>query len=256
MDSVIYRQIYELERDHWWFQGRRAIINSLLGQYMSGRVADALDIGCGTGFNADLLKVFASTVYGLDSSDRALAFAHSLNADVVLLKGKFPFYEDPRKYHLISLFDVLEHIRDDGEALKKVEDLLHPGGVAVFTVPALPLLWSEHDVLAHHKRRYTKQTLTDVISSHTNLEIERMSYFNFFLFLPILLFRKIKRRMRSSDHRDSSDIFEVPRFLNALLFKTFLMESYLLRHINFPVGVSLICVARKRDASLASSHEK
>lgn len=256
MDSIIYRQIYERERDHWWFQGRRAVINTVLGRCISGKVADALDIGCGTGFNAELLKEYAHTVYGLDPSNQACEFVRLTGAAVVLLKGEFPLYQDVRKYHLVSLFDVLEHIQDDGEALKKVQDLLHPGGVAVLTVPALPLLWSEHDVLAHHRRRYTKQTLTDAISSHTNLEIERISYFNFFLFFPILLFRKIKRYMRSPDREDSSDIFEVPRFLNSLLLKTFLMESYALRHINFPVGVSLICVARKSDASRQSSHEK
>lgn len=243
MDSSLYRQFYQLEKSHWWFRGRRDIIASVLLPYVRQKVASALDIGFGTGFNAVLLQNFAEKITGLESSDEAIALARAAGASFPIIKGEFPAVVINEQYDLVSLLDVLEHIDDDRQAVREIERLLKPGGIAVITVPAFSFLWSEHDTLAHHKRRYTRRKLTSLVAAETKLVIEKTSYYNFFLFFPIVMFRFMRRIMGLK--KGESDVFPVPRMLNKLLYIIFSFESRLIPWMSLPVGISLISVVRK-----------
>lgn len=243
MDTSLYQQFYQLEKSHWWFRGRRNIITSILSSCVPDKVESALDIGCGTGFNAALLKKFAEKITGVESSDEAITFAEKVGISFPLIKGEFPLVVIKEQYDLISLLDVLEHIDDERQAAQEIERLLKPGGIAVITVPAFPFLWSEHDTLAHHKRRYTQRTLMSLFAAETQCIIEKMSYYNFFLFLPIVTFRFMRRIIGLK--KGESDIFSVPHMLNEILYSVFSWEHLLIRHLNFPIGISLICVVRK-----------
>lgn len=243
MDSSLYRQFYQLEKTHWWFRGRRNIIASLLSSCMTHKAETALDIGCGTGFNAALLQHFAGKITGVESSDEAIAFAEKAGISFPVIKGEFPTVAIQDTYDLVSLLDVLEHIDDDRKAVREIERLLKPGGIAVITVPAFSFLWSEHDTLAHHKRRYTRRTLMSLLAAETHLAVEKTSYYNFFLFLPIVTFRFMRRI--AGLKKGESDVFPVPHALNEILYRIFSWERMLIPHIRLPFGISLICIVRK-----------
>lgn len=237
-------ELSDLENKHWWFRGRREILKNVLRQFLTQPTTRALDVGCGIGSNFPLLQGFAKEVEGLELDKEAVAKTHASNPSLKILQGEFPKVPLPKEsYDLITLFDVLEHIANDKEALKEVDKILRPGGLAVITVPALPWLWTEHDELHHHFRRYRKRYLKKLAKIYPNLKIEKLSYFNFFLFLSVALFRLLKSTTGIKTSR--TDFFSPPGPLNSLLAKTFALEGKFLRFLNFPIGVSLILVLRK-----------
>lgn len=243
MNPELYQQHARLEEEHWWFRGRREVIRSFLRPALPRRVGQALDVGCGTGLNARMLREFAEDIEALESSDEAIAIAREMIPELRVRKGHFPDSASGGPYQLITLLDVLEHTDDDGAALRRIEELLAPGGVALLTVPALPILWSEHDELAHHRRRYTRASMLEAITRNTSLEVQRISYFNSMLFLPIFAFRMARRALKLNP--GASDFFPLPPQVNALLHGVFSAEAKLLRKVSAPVGVSLICVLRR-----------
>ncbi|OGF90510.1 hypothetical protein A3I27_02490 [Candidatus Giovannonibacteria bacterium RIFCSPLOWO2_02_FULL_43_11b] len=243
MERAQYIEIYNIEKYHWWFRGRRKVISECLKLFCPEKVEKALDIGCGTGFNATLLGNFAKNVFGLDSSDIAIDLANKLNPNFTLILGEFPRIELREKYDIIAMLDVLEHLEDDSAALKKIEEQLKPGGLALITVPAFSFLWTEHDNLLHHKRRYTKAGLRARILFDTNLIIKKLSYFNLLMFPVIFVFRFLRKIFNFNE--GESDFFILPRILNNSLEKIFSLEANILRWIDLPFGVSIICVLQK-----------
>lgn len=243
MEKQLYQEMYDIEEKHWWFHGRRKILYSVLKQAI-GKVEKILDIGCGTGFNAQWLRGLGREVYGLEMSEEAIKFARSRAPELNIIKGEFPNHKIKEKFDIITLFDVLEHFDDDGKALAAVRDLLNPGGYVILSVPAFSFLWSEHDELAHHKRRYTGRELRDKLTA-AGFEVVRLTYFNTFLFPLILVFRFLRKifGLRAG----KTDFFMAPAPLNLWLAKIFGAERFLLRYISFPFGVSLLAVVRKAN---------
>lgn len=237
--------MYKIEKYHWWFVGRRNIIYMFLVNFLPNKINNAIDIGCGTGLNTSLLKSFSNNVAALESSDVAINFVKKSNPELSIIKGKFPDFYSNEKYDLITLFDVLEHIKDDSYSLKRIEELLNPGGVALITIPALPLLWTEHDELFGHYRRYKKGELENLITSNTKLSITKISYFNFFLFPPILLIRLIKKIYNF--RKGESDFYNSSKPINYLFSKIFSLEGFFIKYVNLPIGSSIICVLRKDE---------
>lgn len=243
MQKQVYQQIYEAEKTHWWFVGRRNIIRTALDKHIPHKVDEALDVGCGTGLNALIMKSFARKVTGLDPSGEAVRFSHMRAPDLSVIQEAFPYTELKGQYDLVTLFDVLEHIEDDSLSLQKVEKLLRPGGVAVLTVPAFPFLWSDHDKVLQHYRRYTMSTLKNVITKNTKLRIIDCNYFNTLFFLPILIFRVIRKIFHILP--DRADDFMVSDTINKLCLSIFNMEGKFVQKVKYPFGVSIICVLQK-----------
>lgn len=244
MEPSLHHTIYEMEKDFWWYAGRRRIIFYLINRILSLHARRALDIGCGSGLNALFLPAHIKEVIGIEISDEAIKAASRTNPRLKIVKGSWP--DDvsvPGTFDLITCLDVLEHIKEDGAALQTIESLLAPGGIAFLTVPAFPFLWSDHDTIAHHFRRYTRPNLHTLIQENTRLNILRLSYFNFFLFFPIVFFRMLKKIMplRSG----TSDIFLTHWLINTMLTSLFGAERFILRSQNIPIGVSLFCILKK-----------
>ena len=238
-----YKELYRLERTHWWFVGRQKILQDVLSSFIPGKVRRALDIGSSTGAHAPLLQSRSKEVLLVEMSSGAALLSRKSGSGATVLQGTYPGVPTEGKFGLVTFFDVLEHMENDVSAVRHAEGLLEPGGFLVCTVPAFDFLWSEHDVLEGHYRRYRKQEVRALISQNTRLKIRRLSYFNITFFLPVVIFRTLKNLLRI--RTEATDIKIPLPVVNNFAARLFGSERWPLRFFDFPFGVSLICVAQK-----------
>ncbi|MBB6125267.1 class I SAM-dependent methyltransferase [Sphingobium subterraneum] len=243
MDAAIYDRMTKIDETHWWFRARRRIIATLLDRYAPARrPLQLLEVGCGTGSNIRLLQRYG-VVEALEPNDGAREFS-SHRTGIDIKSGFLPDgvdLEDDR-YDLIALLDVLEHIPEDAGTLMLLRKKLSLGGVLLITVPAIPWLWSKHDVAHHHQRRYTERSLRSVLDG-AGFEVEHLTHFNSLL-LPIIV---ATRAIGKLTKRTGGDDNVPPPPVNAMLERVFGFERYWAARFRFPFGVSLAAVARRRD---------
>lgn len=237
MSPEIYRQMAQLEQNHWWFVARRKVLRTLLQTLALPAAPSILEVGCGTGGNLPLLQKFgAVTAVEMDAYARQQA---SKQNGSVILPGYLPDHLPPLPAHdLVCLFDVLEHIPDDRAALHALRSVVKPGGVLLLTVPAYQWLFGSHDSAHHHHRRYLATALQS-LARQTGWQISRVSYFNTWL-LPIVMLHRFKQRILPGT--GGSDASMPAPWLNRLLTTVFSSESRWLRHHNLPCGVSIFIV--------------
>jgi SAM-dependent methyltransferase len=245
MQQHTYSIMYEVEGSHWWFAGRRRIIESFLAplceQMKPGRPR-ILDVGCGTGANLEMLAQFGEAA-GVDVSSDALEFCRQRGLQNVRQgEAEHLPYEDG-SFDLVTGLDVVEHLDDDLAGLREMRRVLRPGGHAFIFVPAFMFLWGVQDDISHHRRRYTLAGLRKVVRA-AGFEIERSSYANLAFFAPVLIGRLL---MRVTGFRPESENNITIASLNGILGRILGAESSILRHMNLPLGVSAICVARRID---------
>jgi len=184
-------------------------------------------------------------VVGLDRSAQALRFCRLrqqrrlCRSDAVAL----PFKDG--KFDLVTALDVCEHLNDDAAGLREIARVTRPGGWVILTVPAFAFLWSDHDRVLWHKRRYTLSQLTARVTG-AGLSVARISYFNLPIFPAACVFRFAKRIWKRRGP-PTSDFLAVPPLLNSLLTRLLALETSALKRLNLPLGLSLVCVARKAD---------
>lgn len=239
----MYTEMASLENDHWWFKGRRAVVFDLIRRQVTpgGRI---LDVGLGTGYNAALLQKLGFCVDGVEPAVEVQMMISSLPQSIRVFSSEFPCAEVPdSSYDAVLLLDVLEHLPDERAALADVYRVLKPGGCVIITVPAFGFLWSDHDKRAHHVRRYRKSELFRSLQT-AHLAARTLSYYNFFLFPPIVVVRFITKAVPRFAAVD--DFKKTPAMLNFWLAALFSGEKYLLRWISFPWGVSLVACAFKK----------
>jgi SAM-dependent methyltransferase len=241
MDESLYHLFYGQEEHHWWFAARSEIVRGIIGRYGNIRSGDTvLDIGCGTGA---MLKALADDykVVGLDTSPLAVKYSMQRGCEDVFQMPVEDFPKDRFRVKAALLLDVIEHIEDDVAVLKAAREIVEPDGRVIITVPAHMWMWSAHDVVNHHKRRYSKAGLK-VALARAGLEPVKLTFYNTWLF-PLLAARKLIDRMLSHDSAHLTDQ-QPNRAVNTILRNIFASEKYLLRAVNLPVGVSLLAVAR------------
>lgn len=246
MEQEMYTYFNAIEETHWWFQARKEIIKTLLNKYHKKNPEDhVLDVGCGTGMMAKELAEYGQ-VWGLDNDPSALEYSRKKAEGARFILGSLPDDMPARQFKLITLLDVLEHIENDTEALQKLEENLEPNGTLLITVPAYRFLWTSHDDINQHKRRYTIGELKEKIEG-ANLKIEKISYYNTFLFPPIVAAKKIINALYPHRKKSHFGIMSPSPLINAPLKPIFTLEKYFLPHINFPFGISIIAVASKKE---------
>jgi len=235
-----YLEMSETEDRHWWFRGRRRILSSLVASLGLPAQARILEVGSGTGGNLRMLAGFGSvSAMEMDAGARELA-ARKLGAGFDVRAGRCPG-EIPfagERFDLICMFDVLEHIEEDGETLRALRGLLGEGGRLLVTVPACRWLWSAHDEFLHHKRRYTAAGLRQVAEG-AGLEVRRLSHFNTLLF-PLAAIARLKDRLMGSAQATGTAVPAGP--VNAAFEGIFALERHLLPRMDLPFGVSLMTI--------------
>ena len=245
MQEHTYSIMYEVEETHWWFVGRRRILKSFvaaIAEKMAKTDLQMLDIGCGTGANLEMLAEFGDA-QGVDLSAEALTFCRTRGLEHVKQgEAENLPYED-KSFDLVTGLDVVEHLDDDLAGLKEMHRVLRPSGRALVFVPAFMFLWGVQDDVSNHRRRYTLAEIKDVLQ-RAGFEVERATYANITFFAPILLGRVL---MRITGYRPASENNLTIGAFNGVLGRIFGTEASFLRHLNFPFGVSIVCVARRMD---------
>jgi SAM-dependent methyltransferase len=246
MESAEYAVMHEQEMVHWWYRGRRTLLQRLLARHLpAGRTPPRLlDFGCGTGGNS-VGYAAQGPVIGVEPDREALRFAASRPAvarhrlDYCRALGTaLPLRS--ASFDGVIASDVLEHIADDGTAAREITRVLRPGGVFIFSVPAHPWLWSAHDVALWHQRRYRRRELVRLLRG-AGLDLRWLSYWNAVLF-PVVAARRVLTP-RLGDGQAVSDTALPSRPVNAVLTGVLRAEARALGWLRFPFGVSLVGVA-------------
>jgi SAM-dependent methyltransferase len=239
MERAAYREMADLDQRHWWYLGRRAVLADLIRRVaMPPAGARILEIGCGTGHNLEMLGRFGQLdAVELDDESRAIA-EERLGRKV--MSARLPELEGvpDRSYDLVAALDVIEHIDDDAAALAAIAPKLKRGGKFVMTVPAHRWMWSAHDSVNHHKRRYSKRDLRALVEG-SPLKLEKLGYFNSLLF-PLAVVDRIASKVRG---KDEAEVKLPSGPLNAGLQAVFAAERHFVGRLPLPPGLSLFAVA-------------
>jgi len=243
MKEHTYPIMFRIEQSHWWYAGRRKILASFIEDICS-RVTDRrpriLDVGCGTGANLLMLSKFGDAE-GVDVSEDALAFCRERGLENVKLGAAEQLPYEDGTFDLVTALDVVEHLDDDLAGLREMRRVLRPGGRVLLFVPTFMFLWGLQDDVSNHRRRYRMPELGRVLEQ-AGFEIERTTYANITFFMPILAMRKLMRL--TGIKAESENNINVSAF-NGMLGRMLGAESFVLRYMNIPFGVSGLCVARK-----------
>jgi SAM-dependent methyltransferase len=243
MDADTYAVEAQVEADHWWFVGRRALFAREIEALGLRRQSAVLDIGTSTGTNLRLMRDMGfGDVIGLDFSEEAVRYCASKGLGQVRRGDVCAIPFDNASFDLVLATDIIEHVDDDALALREISRVLRPGGVALLTVPTFQSLWGLQDEVSHHKRRYRLGELVDKVRD-AGLSPLRSYYFNYLLFLPIWLARQVIAllgvRLQSENQVNTAA-------LNKLLGAIFHLDVRTAGMVRPPLGVSAMVIAKKK----------
>jgi ubiquinone/menaquinone biosynthesis C-methylase UbiE len=242
--ELAYEQKYlQLEKNNWWFVGRRQLIKKICKRIVN-KDSKVLDIGCGSGRNMGLFN--SGNVYGLDISSISIRKGRD-SGNKNLLVGdalKLPFKNNV--FDCIFCLDLLEHIENDKKVLEEASKILKDDGLFISFVPCFNFLWGDHDIVNNHFRRYSKKDFKRLIKD-LNFSIEKNYWWNFLLLFPIFLYRSIKKVVKKKEIR-IDDHINLPLILNSFLLAVLKIENYLVsKNIGLPFGVSLVTILRRTN---------
>jgi ubiquinone/menaquinone biosynthesis C-methylase UbiE len=246
MDINYFKEYYTLERSHWWFTARKKILESQVQNLATTSNIKILNIGVATGSTSEMLANFGQ-VTSVEFDHECCEFLRS-ELKMEVIEGsitELPF--EANSFDLICAFDVVEHVKEHEKAVSEMKRVCKDSGTIFCTVPAFNFLWSQHDDINHHVRRYTRTEFSNLFSGSG--KINYSSYFNFFLFLPVACFRFVSKIFPSAITRKGagsdftvkgSDLF------SNLFYHIFSSENALIkRHYSLPFGISYMLIWKK-----------
>jgi SAM-dependent methyltransferase len=248
MDRDYFKKYYNFERHHWWFRIRgKILMNTLRHELNSKQKLTILNIGVATGRTSELLSEFGD-VLSVEYDKESFEFCRDelnlfiINASILNL----PISDE--SFDLVCAFDVLEHVDNDELAWNEMVRVCKPGGYIYVSVPMYQFLWSSHDIVNQHVKRYSKKDLIN-LSDNTKGNIILNIYFNAILFIPIFLFRKFKNLFFVNNEINISDFDKQQNpILNIIFYYIFNFESYMLKFIKFPFGISSLLLWKKNTS--------
>lgn len=241
MNDNLLEKFDEIEKTHWWWEGRRELVKILLSAKRPKRI---LDVGCGTGETLSFLHTLfpKAQLWGVDTSAKAISYAKSRgHKNIIKVNGgKLPFKDG--FFDVVLFLDVLEHIKNDQAAIDEAKRVLKPKGNIVITSPGLQFIWSDHDSKQGHIKRYTRREIKN-LAKNGQLKTKFISYFNFFFCPPIIAVRLLSRlsMFRSFADYDRGINFDIAKIgpLNGVLKNVFTTEIRALRYVRYPIGISI-----------------
>jgi SAM-dependent methyltransferase len=243
MQAHHYPILYEVEESHWWYVGRRQIIQSLV-EKIRARLGTPhpriLDVGCGTGANLKMLAAHGRAE-GVDISTQAIEFCRERGLDSVKLGAAEQLPYDDGSFDLVTALDVIEHLDDDVAGLREMRRVLRREGRLLVFVPAFMFLWGVQDEVSNHRRRYTLPGLLRAVEA-AGFSVEWASYANISFFLPVLVVRSVMRWLRLGAATEYGINISL---LNGPFSSLFAAERFILKSGRLPFGVSAVCIARR-----------
>lgn len=246
MEPEVYNIMRTREDDFWWHRGMKRIITALMKKYAGNTSLKILDAGCGTGGMFGTLKRFGE-VYGVDTSSEAVEYARGrgiakevTRADVQRIPYADGFFD------AVGCFDILYHrlVESPEQAVLEMRRVLKPGGLLIIREPAYNWLRSAHDLMVWTERRFTRVELQRLLEQ-AGFDIVKSSYTNSLLF-PIALVKRLLERLQLAPGQLHEEVFKKIAILDSFFYFCLRFESVLVPFINFPFGLSIICLARKR----------
>ena len=239
MDRLEFETMLALDERHWWYHGRRRVLDAVLAGVDLPPEARVLDAGCGSGRTLNELARLGEA-HGMELNPAGVAAARARGHHVLEGRVEAIPFEDA-SFDLVTCLDVIEHT-DDVAALRELRRVTRRGGRLVVTVPAHPGLWSRHDEVNGHRRRYTRETLRQAAGA-AGWAVERLTGFNVIYLAPAALVRLVRREDGRSN--GGSELELTPRALDSALEIPFRLEAALVRRgANLPTGLSLLGVLR------------
>ena len=239
VDPREFAAMLALDERHWWYRGRRRVLHAVLNTVPLPPNAAILDAGCGSGRTLDELTRYGRAT-GTEINPDGLSAARDRGHEAHQAPVEQLPFEDAR-FDLVTCLDVIEHIDDDVAALRELRRVTKPDGHAVITVPAHPRLWSRHDEVNGHRRRYTRASLSTA-AENAGWRVIRLTGFNVVYLAPAALVRIARRGAGDSQ---GSELALTPPTLNPALELPFRAEAALIATgRNLPPGLSLLAVVR------------
>lgn len=239
MDESLITKYPDLERQHFWWATRRALVVHLLDDLGAGFGSSVLDVGCGSGVTAEEVAAHGSEVIGVDLETHG----HSHIGPVRLIEGDYlQLASDLGQFDFVLALDSVEHFPDEAVVLGALATNVKRGGYLIVTVPAYQWLWSSHDDENIHYRRYTASRLRLALQG-AGFEVERLGY----AFLSLTAPKAVLAGVEKVTGRSGPTGTDVGGAANDLAARYFGFETrWAQRRRNFlPFGTSVIAVARR-----------
>jgi SAM-dependent methyltransferase len=242
MDERLMRAMLDVDEHHWWYRGRRLIVDAQLARLPLRPDARILDAGCGSGRMLQELARYGR-VSGIELDPQAAEVARSRGHGEVQVGRLEELPWDADSFDLITCLDVIEHTPDDRRTLTELRRVCAPGGFLLMTVPAYQALWSLHDEANHHFRRYGRRSLRQAVAE-AGWELCQLTSFNSLL-LPAAAVVRLAQRRRRPDESYRPELKRTPAPLNALLERPLRGEArWIARGRTLPAGLSLMAVVQ------------
>jgi SAM-dependent methyltransferase len=231
----------------WWVRGRKAIIREYIERITrNAAISNIMDIGCGSGGNLDVLRGFGR-VTGVEPSETLARRARGRGIAEAIFQQDASELDECLNTQLFTMFDVLEHIENDKIFLARLRKKAAQRHFLLMSVPACQFLYSDHDRILHHYRRYTDNTLRAALEAG-GYQVLQMSYHMFFLF-PFVLFARTRDKFMAKlgKKRTSVEIGDFPPIISVPFVATLRIEAFLSRKVGFPIGLWLFALAENQS---------